>query len=107
MSERSAAIGLASASSGLPPPNSFAWSWETNDQVTASLKPKLASARFAARVRFCNSVSTGLGTPASSRGSGCIGTRSTPAMRTICSTMSALPSMSGRQLGTLTTPSLK
>ena len=36
MSESSAAIGLASASAGLPPPNSSASRLETNDQVTAS-----------------------------------------------------------------------
>jgi hypothetical protein len=76
-----------------------------NDHVTASRRPSAASARLARRVRFCSSVSTGFGTPASSRGSGAVGTRSSPAMRTICSTMSALPSMSGRQKGTIALPS--
>ena len=105
MSERSAAIGLASASAGLPPPNNSACGLEMNDQVTASRRPEAASARLASRVRFCSSVSTGFGTPASRRGSGAVGTRSRPAMRTICSTMSALPSMSGRQFGTIALPS--
>ena len=105
MSERSAAIGLASASSGLPPPNNSACGFEMNDQVTASRRPSAASARLARRVRFCSSVSTGFGTPPSRRGSGVVGTRSSPAMRTICSTMSALPSMSGRQFGTIALPS--
>ena len=52
MSERSAAIGLASASSGLPPPKSSACGLETNDQVTASTMPRAASARLALRVRI-------------------------------------------------------
>ena len=91
MSERSDAIGLASASSGLPPPNSSAAGLAMNDQVTASRRPNAASARLAVRVRFCSSVSTGAGTPSFRRGSGAGGTRSRPAMRTICSTMSALP----------------
>ena len=90
MSESSAAIGLASASEGEPPPNSSAAALETNDQVTASRSESEASARFASRVRFCKSVSTGRGTPSSSLGSGAGGARSTPAMRRICSTTSAL-----------------
>ena len=44
--------------------------WTMNDQVTASLEAEAASVRLASRVRFCSSVSTGFGTPASSRGSG-------------------------------------
>ena len=60
MSERSAAIGLASTSSGLPPPNSSACGLEMNDQVTASTRPRAASARLALRVRICSGVSTGL-----------------------------------------------
>src|ERR1041385_8511373 len=48
MSERSAAIGLASASSWAPPPNSSAAGFEMNDQVTASTMPRAASARFVA-----------------------------------------------------------
>ena len=40
MSERSAAIGLASASSVLPPPNSSAAGFAMNDQVTASRRDK-------------------------------------------------------------------
>ena len=53
MSERSAAIGLASASSGLPPPNNSACGLAMNDQVTASTRPRAASARLALRVRTC------------------------------------------------------
>ena len=60
MSDRSAAIGLASASSGLPPPNSSACGLEMNDQVTASTMPRAASARLALRVRTWIGVSTGL-----------------------------------------------
>ena len=60
MSDSSAAIGLASASSGLPPPNSSASRLETNDQVTASVRPRAASARLALRVRIWIGVSTGL-----------------------------------------------
>ena len=60
MSERSAAIGLASASSACPPPNSSACALPMNDQVTASTSPRAASARFALRVRTCAAVSTGL-----------------------------------------------
>ena len=105
MSERSAAIGLASASSGLPPPNNSAAGLAMNDHVTASRRPSAASARLASRVRFCSGVSTGAGTPSFRRGNGAGGTRSRPAMRTICSTMSALPSTSGRQLGTIALPS--
>ena len=89
MSERSAAIGLASASDGDPPPNSCAADLETNDQVTASRSESAASVRLASRVRFWMSVSTGLATPWSSRGRGEAGARSTPAMRRICSTTSA------------------
>ena len=89
MSERSAAIGLASASSGLPPPNNSAAGLAMNDQVTASRKPSAASVRLASRVRFCSGVSIGGGTPSVRRGRGVVGTRSSPAMRTICSTMSA------------------
>ena len=51
------------------------------------------------------SVSTGFGTPSSSRGRGAGGARSTPAMRRICSTTSALTWMSGRQEGTKARPS--
>ena len=60
MSDRSAAIGLASASSGLPPPNSSACGLAMNDQVTASTRPRAPSARLALRVRSCSGVSTGL-----------------------------------------------
>ena len=60
MSDNSAAIGLASASAALPPPNSSACGLEMNDQVTASTSPRAASARLALRVRTCNAVSTGL-----------------------------------------------
>ena len=99
MSERSAAIGLASASSGLPPPNNSAWALEMNDQVTASTRLRAASARLALRVRNWIGVSTGL-RGASPRSNGVGGTLSTPTMRTTSSTMSALPSTSGRHDGT-------
>ena len=101
MSDSSAAIGLASASSALPPPNSSASRFETNDQVTASIRPRAASARLALRVRFWIGVSTGLRASAP-RGNGVDGTWSTPTMRTSSSTMSARPCTSGRQDGTAT-----
>ena len=101
MSESSAAIGLASASSGLPPPNNSACGLEMNDQVTASTRLRAASARLALRVRIWIGVSTGL-RGASPRGNGVDGTRSTPTMRTISSTISALPWTSGRHDGTAT-----
>ena len=75
------------------------------DQVTASRSDSAASVRLASRVRFCRGVSTGAGTPSSSRGRGVVGARSMPAMRRICSTTSALTVTSGRQDGTLTLPS--
>ena len=90
MSERSAAIGLATASSACPPPNNSAAGFEMNDHVTASTMPRAASARLARRVRSWICVSTGL-RGASPRSNGVIGTLSTPTMRTISSTMSALP----------------
>ena len=99
MSERSAAIGLASASSGRPPPNSSACGFAMNDHVTASTMPRAASARRARRVRDCSGVSTGL-RASSPRSNGVIGTLSTPTMRTISSTMSALPWTSVRHDGT-------
>ena len=98
MSDRSAAIGLASASSACPPPNNSACALAMNDQVTASAMPRAASARFALRVRTCCAVSTGL-RGASPRSNGVNGTLSTPTMRTISSTMSALPSTSLRHDG--------
>ena len=101
MSESSAAIGLASASAALPPPNNSASRLETNDQVTASSRPRAASARLALRVRFWIGVSTGL-RACSPRGNGVDGTWSTPTMRTSSSTMSALPCTSGRHDGTAT-----
>ena len=72
-----------------------------NDQVTASTMPRAASARLARRVRFCIAVSTGL-RASSPRSNGVIGTLSTPTMRTISSTMSALPCTSVRQEGIAT-----
>ena len=102
MSESSAAIGLASASSGAPPPKCFASSLPMKDQVTASTMPREASARRASDTRFWASVSTGFSTVASRRGKGVEGTRSSPPMRVISSTRSALPSMSGRQEGGIT-----
>ena len=98
MSERSDAIGLASASAGWPPPNNSACGFEMNDQVTASTMPRAASARLALRVRFWIGVSTAW-CDSPSRGNGVEGTRSTPTMRTISSTMSALPATSGRHDG--------
>ena len=59
MSDRSAAIGLASASCGLPPPNNSAWFLPRNDQVTASIRLRAASARLALRVRCWIAVSIG------------------------------------------------
>ena len=47
MSDKSAAIGLASASSAWPPPNSSACGLEMNDHVTASTMPRAANARLA------------------------------------------------------------
>ena len=101
MSDRSAAIGLASASSGLPPPNSSACFLAMNDQVTASTRLRAASARLALRVRNWIGVSTGL-RGASPRSNGVDGTRSTPRMRTTSSTISALPCTSARHDGTAT-----
>ncbi len=63
--------------------------------------PRAASARLARRVRSWIGVSTGL-RGASPRSNGVIGTLSTPTMRTISSTMSALPCTSVRQEGTAT-----
>ena len=72
-----------------------------NDHVTASTMPRAASARLARRVRSWIGVSTGL-RGASPRSNGVIGTLSTPTMRTISSTMSALPWTSERHDGTAT-----
>ena len=72
-----------------------------NDQVTASTMPRAASARLARRVRSWIGVSTGL-RGASPRSNGVIGTLSTPTMRTISSTISALPCTSVRQDGIAT-----
>jgi len=52
-------IGLASFNSGWPPPKSLACASGMNDQVTASLKPREASARLAASMRFCSVLRTG------------------------------------------------
>ena len=101
MSESSAAIGLASASSGLPPPNNSASRFDTNDQVTASTMARAASARLALRVRFWIGVSTAL-RALLPRGNGVDGTWSTPTMRTSSSTISARPCTSGRHDGTAT-----
>ena len=85
----------------MPPPNNSAAGLAMNDQVTASTMPRAASARLARRVRSWIGVSTGL-RGASPRSNGVIGTLSTPTMRTISSTMSALPCTSVRQDGTAT-----
>src|SRR5262245_49610522 len=101
MSDRSDAIGLASASSALPPPNSSACGLAMNDQDTASTMPRAASARLALRARSWMGVSTGL-RGASPRSNGVAGMRSTPRMRTTSSTKSALSSTSPRHDGTVT-----
>ena len=101
MSDMSAAIGLASFSSGWPPPKSSACFAGMNDQVTASIMPRTASARLAARVRICRMVRI-LALTASCAPSGCGAILSTPWMRITSSTRSALPSTSGRQDGTVT-----
>ena len=108
MSDMSAAIGLASTSGRSPPPKASAASWPMNDQVTASIRPRAASARLARRVRVWMRVRSGASAPGVA-GSGAGGTRSTPTMRTTSSTRSALASTSGRQLGTVTeaSPSLR
>ena len=67
----------------------------------ASISPRAASARLAARVRFWITVRTGL-RASGPRSKATAGTRSTPWMRTISSTRSALPSTSPRQDGTVT-----
>ena len=84
-----------------PPPNNWACALAMNDHVTASVRPRAASARLALRVRTWAVVSTGL-RGASPRSSGADGTRSTPMIRTTSSTISAVPSMSGRHDGTAT-----
>ena len=63
MSDRSEAIGLASASSACPPPNSSAAGFAMNDHVTASTMPRAASARLARPVRSCIGVSTDCAAP--------------------------------------------
>ena len=60
MSDISDAIGLASASSGCPPPNNSAAGFAMNDHVTASTMPRAASARLARRVRDWIGVRIGL-----------------------------------------------
>ncbi len=70
-----------------------------NDHVTASIMPRAASARLARRVRSWIGLRIGL-RGASPRSNGVIGTWSTPTMRTISSTMSALPCTSERHDGT-------
>ena len=69
MSERSAAIGLASASFACPPPKSSACALPMNDHVTASTMARLASARLARRFRTCKGVRIGL-RASSPRGNG-------------------------------------
>ncbi len=101
MSDMSAAIGLASFSSGLPPPKASACLAGMKDQVTASIMPRTASARRAARVRICSVVRIRPFT-AAWLPSGCGRMLSTPCMRMTSSTRSALPSTSGRQDGTVT-----
>ena len=77
MSESSEEIGLASSSSGLPPPKSSACAFGTKDQVTASFMPRAASARAARKRRRCAGEMRRLVT-VSSRGSGTCATLSSP-----------------------------
>ena len=81
MSDRSEAIGFASARRLSPPPKSFASALAMKDQVTASTRPRAASSRFASRVRFWIGVRIGRTTASSSRRSGCGAMRSSPTMR--------------------------
>ncbi len=101
MSERSAAMGFARLSSGLPPPKVSAWALDTKDQVMASTRPRAASVRRPVRARFCSGVSTAR-EMLSDFGSGVDITLSRPTMRMTSSTRSALPCTSGRQLGAAT-----
>ncbi len=59
MSDRSEAIGFASARRLSPPPKSFASALAMKDQVTASTRPRAARSRFASRVRFWIGVRIG------------------------------------------------
>ena len=100
MSERSAAIGLASASAGAPPPNSFGLLLgDEGPGHRLDAGRGAASARRASRARFCISVSTGLARRPSSARQRRRGHAVDAGMRRISSTMSALPWMSGRQDG--------
>ena len=67
MSDSSDEIGLASLSSGCPPPNSRAWSSARNDQVTASLRPRAASAAWPPPCAAAMALSTGRATAWSRR----------------------------------------
>ncbi len=101
MSESSDEIGLASLQRlRWPPPKSFACASGRNDQVTASLRPRAASVRRAATMRFCSGLSTGLAT-AAGRGIACEAAHCRARqMRQTSSTRSASPCTSGRQDGT-------
>ena len=90
MSESSDEIGLASFSSGCPPPNRRACGSARKAQVMASLKPREASERRAASMRFCSGFSTGLAM-ALVRSIGWAGMLSRPQMRVTSSTRSASP----------------
>jgi hypothetical protein len=58
---RSALIGLASAISGCPPPNSTASLDRRKEKVTASVIPRAASARRARTARSCSGASARFG----------------------------------------------
>ena len=95
MSDMSAAIGLASVSSGLPPPNSSACGLR-DERPGHRLDHAARGERALGRAGADLDRSSGRACAAlSPRSSGVDGTRSTPTMRTTSSTRSALPSMSG------------
>ena len=106
MSERSAAIGLASAKRRRAAAEQLGSRFR--DERPGDRLAQAERGERALGERACASAAASAPASArraSRRGSGVVGTRSSPAMRTICSTMSALPSMSGRQLGTIALPS--
>ena len=76
-----------------PPPNSLRRACETNDQVTASIRPQPPSARLASRVRFLQQRQHRPPARRSGpRAAEAARPGSSPAMRTTSSTRSALPS---------------
>ena len=89
---------------GLAAAEHSACALETNDQVTASTMPRAASARLALAGAQLNRGQHRLARRCRRARTASSGTLSTPRMRTISSTMSALPCTSGRQEGTATLP---